>query len=422
MRIRTLLAAVAIAAGTVALGPSTALAALGVPGTITHQGRLYDAGGKPVNGTVQVVFSIYDDPAATTPVWTETDQVTFDEGYFSVSLGETTAFTAGTFNGSVRYFGVQVGADPEMTPRVPVQSVPYAMVSGDAIGDIHPSSVSIGSKAVIDANGKWVGDMAGIQGPQGPQGPQGLQGPQGTAGAVGPVGPTGTAGAIGPTGPIGPTGSQGVAGSAGPAGAQGPAGPTGSVGPIGPTGSQGVQGIQGLQGPAGPAGANGANGATGANGANGATGATGPVGPTGAIGVVSSTYAFSGTNYVPNLGSSNVGWLSAAQVAVNVTTGQKVHVVGHLGFGAAATAATQLVLFICYKTSAGALTVLDGATGGGMGYYSVPANTTVTFSISAAIPSLTTNTYTIGLCGYAGVNPSAWANSAGAYVSAVVMN
>jgi hypothetical protein len=84
------------------------------------------------------------------------------------------------------------------------QSVPYAMIAGDAIGDIHPTSVSIaGVGTVINSGGKWVGDPAGLQGPQGPQGPQGLQGPQGPAGPAGVQGP---AGPLGPTGPAGATG------------------------------------------------------------------------------------------------------------------------------------------------------------------------------------------------------------------------
>lgn len=45
---------------------------------------------------------------------------------------------------------------------------------------------------VIDSEGRWVGEPAGLQGPQGapgPQGEQGLPGPQGGQGEQGPPGP-----------------------------------------------------------------------------------------------------------------------------------------------------------------------------------------------------------------------------------------
>jgi hypothetical protein len=131
-----------IAGAIISLAPAPSMAA-DVPQTLTHQGRLYDASGNAVTGIVEVEFNIYDAPDAGVPVWTEKLSVTFDEGYFSVQLGATKPFGA-LFDGSVRYFGIKVGADPEMAPRVAIRSVPYAMVAGNAIGDITPTSISIG--------------------------------------------------------------------------------------------------------------------------------------------------------------------------------------------------------------------------------------------------------------------------------------
>jgi Collagen triple helix repeat (20 copies) len=220
-------------------------AVAGVPQTITHQGRLYDASNELVSGTLAVQFAIYAGPTTTTSLWTETDMIAFDEGYFSVSLGQATPFGAGLFDGAVLYMGITVGTDPEMTPRAPVQSVPYAMVAGDAIGDIHPTSVSVGGMTVIDSGGQWVGSTAGLQGPMGPAGPAGAQGSQGNPG---PIGPTGAAGAVGA---VGPQGAAGALGPTGPQGPQGPAGAAGSVGPQGAAGALGAQGVPGAQGPPG---------------------------------------------------------------------------------------------------------------------------------------------------------------------------
>jgi hypothetical protein len=188
-----------------------------VPQTLTHQGRLYDATGAAVSGMRDVVFNIYDAPDAASPIWTEKISITFEDGYFSGELGGTKPLM-GVFDGTVRYIGIQVDQDPEMAPRVAIRSVPYAMVAGNAIGDITPSSVSINGSTVIDSNGQWVGDPTGLVGPAGPQG---------DPGPIGPMGPAGVDGAMGPPGEMGP---------AGPTGATGPAGATGAAGPTGPTG------------------------------------------------------------------------------------------------------------------------------------------------------------------------------------------
>jgi hypothetical protein len=172
-----------------------------VPPRLTEQGRLLDkTTNMPVPGNVSMVFKIYDMPTGGTALWTETFSVTLDAGYFSVQLGSTVPFPATLWNGAVRYIGVTVGADAEMTPREEVASVPYAIAAGDAVGDIHPTTVSIGTTPVIDANGKWVGSPTGLVGPQGPKGDTGatgLQGPMGLQGATGAMGATGAQGPAG---------------------------------------------------------------------------------------------------------------------------------------------------------------------------------------------------------------------------------
>lgn len=255
-------------------------ASAAVPGTITHQGRLYDAAQNPVNGALDVLFAIYDSPSATTPLWSEVHTLTFDEGYYAAALGSVVPLGPGLLDGSTRYFGMTVGLDPEMTPRSTIGSVPYAILAGDVTGDIHPSSVSIpGVGTVIDAAGQWVGAPTGLVGPAGADGapgPQGAQGPQGVAGADGSAGPQG------------PQGPQGVAGAVG---AAGPAGPQGPIGPQGATGAQGPQGLQGLQGPQGATGAQGPQGVAGPQGLQGATGPQGVAGPQGLQGATGATGA-----------------------------------------------------------------------------------------------------------------------------------
>jgi hypothetical protein len=102
--------------------------------------------------------------------------ITLDNGYFSAQLGDTMPIPTTVFTGSVRYLGVKVATDPEMVPRQPLVSVPYAITANDAIGDIHANTVSIGTTKVIDATGKWVGPNSGLVGPTGPTGATGATG------------------------------------------------------------------------------------------------------------------------------------------------------------------------------------------------------------------------------------------------------
>ena len=66
-----------------------------------------------------MVFTIYNvSTSGGTPLWTETHSVTVSQGVYSVILGEGS--TPNPINlpfDTTYYLGVQVGADPEMTPR-----------------------------------------------------------------------------------------------------------------------------------------------------------------------------------------------------------------------------------------------------------------------------------------------------------------
>jgi hypothetical protein len=134
-----------------------------VPAGITQQGRVLDAEGTPVTAEVAITFTIYDDPMAADPaniLWTEVLNIQLDDGYFSARIGEDAdnAFPADLFDGSVRYLGITIGTDDELAPRARLASVPYAFVAGNVIGDIHPTSVTVNGKEVIDSNGDWVGN------------------------------------------------------------------------------------------------------------------------------------------------------------------------------------------------------------------------------------------------------------------------
>ena len=198
-----------------------------VPATITQQGRLFNTDGTPVTAAVSLTFSLYDSTGATNAIWTETQSVTPDSGYFSLQLGSMTSFSSSTqlmtdlATGIPLFLGLKVGTDSEMTPREELTTVPYAMIAQNAIGDITPHSVVVNGITIITPNGTLAVGSAGATGPTGPVGPTGVAGP---TGVTGPSGPTGVTGLTGATGAAGPTGATGAIGPTGPTGLTGPAG------------------------------------------------------------------------------------------------------------------------------------------------------------------------------------------------------
>jgi len=140
-----------------AIGVSSLSFAGSVPMQLTEQGRLLDTNGVPVSGGVMFTFSLYAAATGGTALWTEQQTLTLQNGYLSAQLGTVTPIPPGTFSGAVLYLGLAVNTDPEMTPRQTVSSVPYAIVAGNAVGDITPSSVSVADAAVINNQGQWVG-------------------------------------------------------------------------------------------------------------------------------------------------------------------------------------------------------------------------------------------------------------------------
>jgi len=113
-----------------------------VPQLINYQARLTD----PVthnplaDGGYEVTFSIYDAATGGTALWTETQTVQTTNGVFSVLLGSVSPVDASLFSGTSRYLGLAVGSDPEMTPRLQMVSVPFALqaktaetLTGDAV-------------------------------------------------------------------------------------------------------------------------------------------------------------------------------------------------------------------------------------------------------------------------------------------------
>ena len=149
-----------------------------VPQMINYQGKLTKSTGAPLDTTIAMVFSIYADSGGTTLNWTETQgAVKVEKGVFNVLLGSVNPISSSVFNGSVRYLGVKVGTDSEITPRKPMVSVPYAYRAGSLQTNCHdcdsifvnvagPDSVysSSGTAFLGKASGSSGSSMYGMRG------------------------------------------------------------------------------------------------------------------------------------------------------------------------------------------------------------------------------------------------------------------
>lgn len=217
-----------------------------VPKVLHLQGIVLDPGGQRMNGVAKFRFALYDQATGGQAIWSEEHSLALDAGLYVVALGKTQPLPVASFQGQIFYIGITVDNAAEISPRLPLTSVPYAWVAENVVGDITPQSVSIpGAGKVIDEQGNWVGKTncpVGVPGPKGPHGDPGPAGPAGPAGPQGAKGPPGDPGCLkgpqgdpGPQGPKGPRGDPGQTGPQGVTGPQGPQGPTGPQGPPGPT-------------------------------------------------------------------------------------------------------------------------------------------------------------------------------------------
>ena len=118
----------------VALGSVFAVA----PNTINYQGRLTNNAGDPVaDGAVLVKFVIYDAPVGGAVLWDAGFQnISTVNGLFSYELGSNVAFPNNLFADTVRWLGITIGVDPEISPRTRITATAFAnqAINSDTAG------------------------------------------------------------------------------------------------------------------------------------------------------------------------------------------------------------------------------------------------------------------------------------------------
>jgi len=124
-----------------------------IPRYINYQGVLTDGAGVAVpDGNYNVHFRIYDVASGGSPLWEELRTVQVSKGIFSIVLGKVTPIDLEFFEGY--WLAMQVMANPELTPRVELATVPYAMTAGAVHGAnlfAETGDVGIGTTVPVEA-------------------------------------------------------------------------------------------------------------------------------------------------------------------------------------------------------------------------------------------------------------------------------
>ncbi|MFN0067695.1 MAG: hypothetical protein ACKVYV_08675 [Limisphaerales bacterium] len=319
------------------------LALVGRADALPYQyvGRLSDAG-TPASGPFDLVFQLYAEPGAVTPVGPPQafEDVPVRDGVFTVPLELNDAALAVL----PRHLVVSVRPGASDDPRDYVKISPQPLPPGPALQALVAERLAAGAgvrsvnglrdEVTLQAGpGVALSQTAGIlrieateagrpvvRSFNGESGDVQLELGDGlayvtTAGATRlaatvPEGPRGEPGLRGESGPPGPTGLSGPAGAAGPKGDRGEAGPAGTRGDAGWPGPRGEAGAPGPKGDRGDAGLTGPPGERGLPGPKGDPGEPGVEGPTGPKGE-------KGDQGVPGLPGASTGWAFTGNAGVD---------------------------------------------------------------------------------------------------------
>lgn len=104
------------------------------PNTINYQGVLKDSGGNYLDGSYDLVFSLYQELSEGTAVWTEThSSYSVTDGILNIELGSSTPFGL-SFS---RQYYLEISVDgTTLTPRSKLASTPYSIYDGMPVGTV----------------------------------------------------------------------------------------------------------------------------------------------------------------------------------------------------------------------------------------------------------------------------------------------
>jgi hypothetical protein len=99
-----------------------------IPRVLSYQGILTDTSGVPKPDSLySMTFRMYSVAIAGSAKWTETKNVQVKGGLFSTMLGDVTPIPDSLLFDRQYWLGLQLGANPEVTPRIQMTTSPYSM-------------------------------------------------------------------------------------------------------------------------------------------------------------------------------------------------------------------------------------------------------------------------------------------------------
>ncbi|HBC47280.1 MAG TPA: hypothetical protein DCZ43_09560 [candidate division Zixibacteria bacterium] len=133
----------------------SSLASAAVPQVISYQGHILNNAGNPLDTTICMIFSIYDDSTAGLEVWSENHlAVRVTQGSYSVMLGSNNPINDSVFSGKNRWLQLSIGGEI-LHPRSQLTLVPYAnrvgSIEGAGAGEITGNLTTTG-KATFGPN------------------------------------------------------------------------------------------------------------------------------------------------------------------------------------------------------------------------------------------------------------------------------
>ena len=139
--------------------------AFAVPAYMHHSGRIVKANTVPVAGAVSTTFSIYSQLEGGSALWSETFDVVYNDGYYSVSLGQETSLDLSLFedlaDGEALYLGVTLESE-EFGPRVEITTMPFAFMAGTTSEIINSDGLWLNSTQIVSDSGDWLGNHVGM--------------------------------------------------------------------------------------------------------------------------------------------------------------------------------------------------------------------------------------------------------------------
>ncbi|MFC1889292.1 hypothetical protein ACFL4G_06005 [Thermodesulfobacteriota bacterium] len=149
-RMEAMVCTIALAA-VFGLGSMIPVAMAGIPQEINYQGHLTDDSGNPIDGSVAMLFAIYDQETDGTELWSEGPMtVLVEEGMYSVILGETVPLTPTLLDGPC---WLEVIVEGEyLVPRERITSTPFTIEAREADTVDGMEGAALEESAEIDAD------------------------------------------------------------------------------------------------------------------------------------------------------------------------------------------------------------------------------------------------------------------------------